>query len=115
MTTEDTRTGRGNRWLREQLASPERAAEVSQLREEMAEQDRIYAMNLAMVRKAGELTQADLAKRLGVGQDVISRTEHRQDMLLSTLRNYLHAAGAQDVAILVTVGGKRVELHLDGS
>lgn len=110
---ERSRSTRGNDWLKERLSHPERANEVSKIRAGMAEEDRVYAMNLATVRKAGQLTQEELAKRLGVGQDAVSRTEHREDMLLSTLRNYLHAAGAVDVAITMTVGGRRVELDID--
>lgn len=113
--TEGTRVGRGNRWLKRRLDDPERSAAVDQIRAEMAEDDRHYAMDLAMVRKAGELTQEELAKRLGVGQEAVSRTEHRDDMLLSTLRSYLYAAGAEDVAITVTVAGRRVEIDLDAS
>ena len=37
----------------------------------------------------------DLAASLGVGQDTISRIERRSDMLLSTLRRYIEAAGGQ--------------------
>jgi transcriptional regulator with XRE-family HTH domain len=47
--------------------------------------DRAYAMNLAMIRKAAQLTQVEVAKRLGVGQAAVSRMESRGDMLLSTL------------------------------
>ena len=38
-------------------------------------------------------TQDDLAARLGVGQDTVSRIERRSDMLLSTLRRYVEATG----------------------
>ena len=43
-------------------------------------------LSLGELRKAMRLTQADLAKRLGVRQDTISRAEQRADMLLSTLQ-----------------------------
>jgi transcriptional regulator with XRE-family HTH domain len=39
------------------------------------------------------LTQAELARRLGVRQDTISRAEQRADMLLSTLQSYVEAMG----------------------
>ncbi len=39
--------------------------------------DRVYAMNLAMIRKAAQLTQievaVEVARRLGVGQAAVSR------------------------------------------
>ncbi|MBO3746162.1 helix-turn-helix domain-containing protein [Streptosporangiaceae bacterium NEAU-GS5] len=76
------------------------------------EVDRVYAMNLAMIRKAGQMTQVEVAKKLGVGQGVISRLENRTDMLLSTLYDYLVATGAENAGIVVTVHGRRIELDL---
>jgi transcriptional regulator with XRE-family HTH domain len=76
------------------------------------EMDRVHAMNLAMIRKAGQMTQAEVAKKLGVGQGVVSRLENRNDMLLSTLFDYLTATGAESASIVVTVHGRRIELDL---
>ena len=45
------------------------------------------------LRKSTRLTQDELAARLGVGQDTISRLEKRDDMLLSTLRHYVESVG----------------------
>jgi len=45
------------------------------------------------LRKARDLTQAQLAKTLGIGQDHVSRLEQRSDMLLSTLVSYVQAMG----------------------
>ncbi|WP_344663667.1 XRE family transcriptional regulator [Catenulispora yoronensis] len=95
------------------MSDPARAARVSKIREATAEMDRIYAMNLAMVREAAELTQVEVAKRLGSAQGVVSRTENRRDMYLSTLYNYLTATGATDVAITLTINGKAVALDLE--
>jgi DNA-binding transcriptional regulator YiaG len=39
---------------------------VNRVRAEMAEADRTYAMELAALRQGAELTQAELARRLGV-------------------------------------------------
>lgn len=47
------------------------------------------------LRKALERTQEDLAARLGVGQDTVSRIERRSDILLSTLRRYVEAVGGE--------------------
>jgi len=55
---------------------------------------------------------ADVAKRLGVGLAAVSRIESRGDMLLSTLYDYLTAAGADAASIVVTVHGRRIELDL---
>jgi transcriptional regulator with XRE-family HTH domain len=47
------------------------------------------------LRQAVERTQEDLAARLGVGQDTVSRIERRSDILLSTLRRYVEAMGGE--------------------
>lgn len=93
--------------------SPEHAAAVAKIRQQMDSEDRAFRMQLAAVREAGHLTQAELARRLGKPQGNVSRTEHAGDMLFSTLRAYLEAAGAKDVAITATVGGRRIEVALD--
>lgn len=94
------------------LADPTAAAQVAQIRAAGEEMDRTYAMSLAMIRKAGELTQEEVATRLGIGQGDVSKLERRDDLLLSTLRKYLTAAGAEDARIVVTVHGHDVELDL---
>ncbi len=56
------------------------------------------AMELATLkdlRLATEMTQAQLAEALGVGQDAISRLEKRSDMLLSTLRQTVEGMGGK--------------------
>lgn len=103
---------RGNDRLDAFLVDPARAARVADIRAEMAEQDRAYVMNLATLRKAAELTQVELAQRLGVGQGVVSRIEHSDNLLVSTLLSYLDAAGVQDVALTATVAGRRVNIDL---
>lgn len=88
---------------------------ISQMRAQADEEDRAYRMQLAAVREAGQLTQAEIARRLGKPQGNVSRTERSTDMLYSTLRAYLEAAGAEDVAITATVAGRRVEIALDAA
>ena len=50
-------------------------------------------MTLHEMRKARRLTQVNLARELGIGQDGISRMEQRSDPLLSTLRKTVEAMG----------------------
>jgi transcriptional regulator with XRE-family HTH domain len=50
-------------------------------------------MTLRDLRKARARTQVDMAQKLKVGQDSISRLEKRQDMYLSTIRDYVEALG----------------------
>lgn len=94
------------------LAQPDVAADVAAGREARAEMNRAYAMNIAMIRKAADLTQAELAERLGTDQGSVSRLENRQDMLLSTLASYLRATGADAASIVVTVHGAEYALDL---
>lgn len=112
MTEPDKTFVRGNEHLDRLLTDPELAADVALAHEAAEEMDRAYAMNLAMIRKAGQMTQVEVAKKLGVGQAVVSRLENRSDMLLSTLFDYLTATGAEGASIVVTVHGQRIELDL---
>lgn len=50
-------------------------------------------MALREVRKAMGKTQTAVARKLGVQQAHIARTEARADMLISTLRGYVEALG----------------------
>lgn len=52
-------------------------------------------MTLRDLRKASDLTQARMAELLNIGQDSVSRLEHRSDLLLSTLRSYVAAMGGK--------------------
>ena len=103
---------RGNEQLDRLLDAPDTAADVAEARSEIREMDRAHAMSLAMIRKAGDLTQIEVAERLGVGQGSVSRLEGRDDMLLSTLFDYLSAAGAEAARIVVTINGQEVDLDL---
>ena len=94
------------------LSHPQVAADVAEANAAAEEMDRVYAMNLAMIRKAAQMTQVEVAKKLGVGQAAVSRLESREDMLLSTLYDYLTATGADAASIVVIVHGQRIELDL---
>jgi len=70
-------------------------------------------MNLATIRKAADLTQAEPSERLGTDQGSVSRLENRQDMLLSTLASYLRATGADGASIVVSLHGTEYALDLN--
>ena len=55
----------------------------------------LSAMPLPEVRRARRLTQAELAKTLGVNQGEVSKIEHRTDVYLSTLAGYVEALGGR--------------------
>src|ERR1035437_3026006 len=103
---------RGNARIDRLLADPQLATEIAEAHAGAEEMDRVYAMNLAMILKAAQMTQVEVARKLGVGQGVVSRLEHRDDMLLSTLYDYLMATGAEGAGIVVIVHGHRIELDL---
>jgi len=94
------------------LTDPVLAPTIAEHRAEMADADRRYAMGLAAVRHAFDLTQTELAARLGVSQANVAKIEKRSDLLVSTLRSYLGALGGE-VRILVSFHGEEVELSLD--
>ena len=102
----------GNEHLDRLLSDPQIAADVAQAHADAEEMDRVYAMNLAMIRKAAQMTQVEVARKLGVGQGAVSRLESRGDMLLSTLYDYLTATGADAASIVITVHGQKIELDL---
>lgn len=56
-------------------------------------QDSIAAMPLEALRKAREMTQLQLGEVLGVHQSEVSKIEHRADICVSTLIDYVEALG----------------------
>jgi len=103
---------RGNDRVDRMLADPDTRRRVDQIRSEMDQADREQKMDLAAFRQAADLTQVELAQRMGIKQSAVSGLEARDDMLLSTLANYLSAAGASNPRVVVTVGGHDVEYPL---
>jgi DNA-binding transcriptional regulator YiaG len=94
------------------LADPTLAPAIAEHRAEMVEADRRYAMGLAAVRHAFDLTQTELAERLGVSQANVAKIEKRSDLLVSTLRSYLGALGGE-VRIVMSFNGRDIEITLD--
>jgi len=52
-------------------------------------------MSLRDLRKAIGKTQTNVARRLKVGQDAVSKLETRTDMYISTLRGFVNAMGGE--------------------
>ncbi|MCY3878247.1 MAG: XRE family transcriptional regulator [Rhodobacteraceae bacterium] len=63
--------------------------------EEMAAELIAEEMTLRELRKARALTQASVARELGISQDAISRLEKRSDLMLSTLSRTVEAMGGR--------------------
>ncbi|MEO6941612.1 MAG: transcriptional regulator [Terrimesophilobacter sp.] len=103
---------RGNDRIDQMLQRPGTAEVVANLEQQADVLDRVHAMSLAMVREAGKHTQAEIARTLNMTQGSVSQMERRDDMLLSTLRNYLTATGAENPRILVTINGQDIALDI---
>jgi DNA-binding XRE family transcriptional regulator len=110
--TEEAKFIRGNDRINELAQRPDIAAGVAQVHADMAEADRTHAMGLAALRQAAELTQVELARRLGVTQAAISRIEQPHDLLLSTLNAYLAAIGGRASVIVTFADGHEATLDL---
>lgn len=106
---------RGNDRLAKALEDPERRARVDAIVGEMDQVDRAHKMGLAAVRHAANLTQSELARRMGIKQSALSGVENREDLLLSTLASYLEAAGAHDIRICATLGDNAIEMPLQST
>jgi DNA-binding XRE family transcriptional regulator len=110
--TEEVRFIRGNDRIEALARRPDIAGEVAQIRRDMDEADRTYAMGLAALRQAAQLTQVELARRMGVTQAAVSRMEQPHDLLLSTLNSYLQAVGGRVSVIVRFADGHETELDL---
>jgi DNA-binding transcriptional regulator YiaG len=81
------------------------AKKFTQLRAKMTPQSQSRAaaraeamlldMQLHDLRKSRQVTQVDLAKLIGVEQAAVSKLERREDMYVSTLREYVKALGGE--------------------
>src|ERR1700687_2297024 len=67
----------------------------AQKRVEKKANTEFQALALAELREAQDLTQMQLAEKLGIDQGAVSKIERRTDMYLSTLRNVIQAMGGQ--------------------
>lgn len=69
------------------------------------------ALALGELREQFELTQAEMAARLGTNQPGISRLERREDLYLSTLRDYVRALGGELELVARFPDGQEVRLE----
>ncbi len=89
---------------KEQISEPRLAEIKAQVEQEVLE------MNLAAVRDLLGKTQSDVAETMGSTQSEISRSERRQDHLVSTLREYVRALGGE-LELTARFGDKTIRLH----
>jgi len=55
----------------------------------------LVEMQLQELRKARKITQVEVAKAMSVEQAAVSKLERRDDMYVSTLREYVKALGGE--------------------
>ena len=65
---------------------------------------------LRRLREARALTQSTVGELLDMDQSEVSRLERRSDMLLSTLRRFVHATGGEMHIVVSYPDGGPVEL-----
>ncbi len=70
--------------------APERRAEIRR-----EAQEEIERIGFSALRKARQLTQVELARKLAMDQGGVSQLESRSDLLLSTLAKYIRALGGE--------------------
>ena len=87
----------------------EKMSPESQVRSEERAQAMLKELPLSELREAQHLTQVELAKRLNIGQDAVSKLEHRADMYLSTLSDFVCAVGG---SLELTARFPSGEVHL---
>ena len=58
-------------------------------------EESVAAMTLDELRKSQQMTQLQLAEILGVNQGEVSKLEHRSDVCISTLADYVEAMGGR--------------------
>ncbi len=70
----------------------------------------LVEMQLQELRKSRNVTQVELAGNLHVEQAAISRLERREDMYVSTLREYVKALGGE-LKLVATFPDGDIQLH----
>lgn len=68
------------------------------------------ADSLEVLRKACGLTQAEVAKILGVQQNAVSQLENRTEIYVSTLQKFVKALGMDLEIALLSKDGRRIPL-----
>lgn len=71
----------------------------------------VRALRLREVREQADLTQAQLAARIGAGQRQVSKIEHGDldSAKIGTIRNYLEAVGGE-LSLEFVLGDQRVQV-----
>lgn len=89
----------------------ERQKRIAKKANKMAGEMLAHADSLRVVRKALSKTQSKIGADLGLSQNAVSQLEGRSDLLLSTLRRYVRALGADLDLVVRMKDGSQVVLE----
>ncbi|MBI5784339.1 MAG: XRE family transcriptional regulator [Rhodocyclales bacterium] len=70
----------------------------------------LLEMQLQELRKARQVTQVEVAKAMNVEQAAISKLERREDMYVSTLREYVKALGGE-LKLVASFPDAEIQVH----
>ena len=70
----------------------------------------LLEMQLQELRKARSITQIEVARSMSVEQAAISRLERREDMYVSTLRDYIRALGGE-LKLVASFPAADIQVH----
>lgn len=70
----------------------------------------LVEMQLQDLRKSRNVTQVDVAKAMSVEQASVSKLERRDDMYISTLREYVKALGGE-LKLVASFPDADIQLH----
>ena len=85
--------------------SPEAQARAAARTEAM-----LVEMQLQALRKARKVTQLEVAKAMNVEQAAVSKLERREDMYVSTLREYVKALGGE-LKLVASFPDAEIQVH----
>ena len=85
--------------------------EVVAAAKKQAEQE-VFEMQLALLREELELSQVELAKRLGISQPSVANLEKRgQEIKLSSLKRYIEAMGGKLTLDIQLADGRHIGIN----
>jgi transcriptional regulator with XRE-family HTH domain len=70
----------------------------------------LVEMQLSELRKSRHATQVDVAKAMSVEQAAVSKLERRDDMYVSTLRQYVEALGGK-LKLVASFPDAEIQVH----
>jgi DNA-binding XRE family transcriptional regulator len=89
-------------------------SEESRARAERETKRLLHEIRLAELREAANLTQTQLAERMGISQGAVSRIENgNRDLYLSTLARYVASTGGQLVVSAQYPDSDEVEIKVE--